>query len=60
MDGVESRDFAERQVVAIGACDGVVAGLQRHYPVKAHARRAAPHDYIAVLEQDAFGWIGAL
>lgn len=37
-----------------------MAWFEREYAVKAHTRRSAPDDYVAVLQQDALGGIGAL
>src|SRR5580698_7770289 len=36
------------------------AGLERLDAVEAHAGWSAPHDYVAVFEQDAFRFLGAL
>src|ERR1022692_1416064 len=50
-----SGDFAEGEVVAIGAGEGVAAWLEGQDAVEAHAGGASPNDDVAVLEEDAAG-----
>ena len=52
--------LAKRQVVPVRPGERMVAWLERQHTVKPHPRRAAPHEHIAVFQQQALCLVRAL